>query len=134
MPQHLARYRAADLALDTFPFTSHTTASDALWAGCPLVALSGETFASRVSGSILTHAGLPELVTNSLPDYAALALRLATDHEYRNALRARLVATKATSPLFDSTTFTRDLERIYHGLAAQSAVRSRPLDEAWDAR
>jgi len=133
LTEHLARYLVADLALDTFPYTSHTTASDALWSGCLLVALCGETFAARVSGSILTHAGLPELVTRNVQDYTALAQRLATDHEYRNASRERLVAAKASSPLFDSAAFTRDLERIYLDLLAPSAVRSRSLAEARDA-
>jgi len=76
---HLARYRAADLALDTFPYTSHTTASDALWAGCPLVGLRGETFAARVSASVLEAGGLSELVTQNLEDYESLAYRLASD-------------------------------------------------------
>ena len=116
LSQHLARYRAADLALDTFPYTSHTTASDALWGECLLVALCGETFAARVSGSILTAVGLPELVTRSLADYEALALKIATGQSYRQALRQKLSATRRDSPLFDSPKFTRELEKIYLGL------------------
>jgi predicted O-linked N-acetylglucosamine transferase (SPINDLY family) len=115
---HLARYRVADLALDTFPYTSHTTASDALWAGCLLVGLCGETFAARVSGSVLTACNLPELVANSLADYEHLAYRLATDDAFRNALRARLAAARTTAPLFDSAAFARDLESLYTGLVA----------------
>jgi len=118
---HLARYRIADLALDTYPYTSHTTASDALWCGCPVAALSGETFASRVSGSILTAAGLPDLVTRSFPDYEALASRLATDAPLLQEVRGRVVSARDGSVLFDSTGFTRDLERIYAGLAASGA-------------
>jgi predicted O-linked N-acetylglucosamine transferase (SPINDLY family) len=110
---HLARYRAADLALDTFPYTSHTTGSDALWSGCPLVALRGETFAARVSTSLLTHCGLPELITDSLDQYQQIALSLATDAPRLQALRARLAAARETAPLFDSTAFTRDLESLY---------------------
>jgi predicted O-linked N-acetylglucosamine transferase (SPINDLY family) len=110
---HLARYAAADLALDTFPYGSHTTASDALWAGCPLVALAGETFAARVSGSIVAAAGFPELVTAGLAQYEALALQLATDPAGRAALRARLAAARTTAPLFDSPGFTRALEQLY---------------------
>lgn len=115
---HLARYCVADLALDTFPYTSHTTASDALWCGCPVVGLCGETFASRVSGSILTAAGLPDLVTRTLADYEKLACRLATETPLLNEVRARVARARDGSPLFDSTAFTRDLERIYAGLAA----------------
>ena len=113
LQEHLARYRVADLALDTHPYTSHTTASDALWSDCPLVALCGDTFAARVSGSILTYGGLPELVTWSLRDYATLSHRVATDDRYRNALRQKLVASKPQSPLFDSPAFARNLERLY---------------------
>jgi predicted O-linked N-acetylglucosamine transferase (SPINDLY family) len=113
--RHLARYRAADLALDTFPYTSHSTASDALWCGCPLVALSGETFAARVSGSILTHAGLPDLITGSLDDYERLAHALATDSQRLEDVRSRVAAAQASS-LFDAESFARDLERVYRDL------------------
>jgi predicted O-linked N-acetylglucosamine transferase (SPINDLY family) len=118
--QHLARYRAADLALDTFPYTSHSTASDALWSGCPIVALCGETFAARVSGSILTHANLPELITYSLDEYEALASRLATDARFRNDIRLRVAQCRA-SPLFDAESFTRDIEGIYERLTSAPA-------------
>lgn len=117
--QHLGRYRVADLALDTFPYTSHTTASDGLWLGCPLVALCGETFAARVSGSILTACGLPELVTYSLQDYEALALRLARDRAFMAEIRARAAEARTNSPLFDTEAFTRSLERLYLELAEQ---------------
>ena len=117
VPQHIARYRAADLALDTFPYTSHTTGSDALWAGCPLIALCGETFASRVSTSLVTHALVPELVTHSLDEYEALALRFATDAQLMSSTRARLAAARETAPLFDSAAFTRALEALYVRIA-----------------
>ena len=122
--QHLARYRVADLALDTFPYTSHTTASDGLWSECPLVALCGETFAARVSGSILTACGLPELITHSLPEFEDLACRLASDPDFMSHIRARLASAKAGAPLFDSTAFARDLERLYLDIA-QAAGESR---------
>jgi predicted O-linked N-acetylglucosamine transferase (SPINDLY family) len=114
--QHLARYRVADLALDTFPYTSHSTASDGLWCGCPLVALVGDTFAARVSGSILTYAGLPELITGSLDAYEDLARALATDPQRLNAIRARVAAARDSS-LFDAESFARDLERVYLDLS-----------------
>jgi predicted O-linked N-acetylglucosamine transferase (SPINDLY family) len=123
LAEHLARYRAADLALDTFPYGSHTTASDALWSGCPLVALCGETFASRVSGSILNACELPELIAYSLQDYEGLALRIANDSSYRNALRVKLESSKPGAPLFDSQTFTRDLENMYTDVAGKSPCR-----------
>jgi len=121
LSEHLARYRVADLALDTFPYGSHTTASDALWAGCPLVALCGETFASRVSGSILSACGLPELITYSLQDYERLAQQIANDPAFKNALRAKLESGKLGAPLFDSRTFTRDLESLYRNLVGETS-------------
>ncbi len=117
--EHLARYRAADLALDTFPYTSHTTLSDALWCGCPTAGLTGEPFASRVSGSILSAAGLGDLVTDSLIDYEQLALRIATNGALLERIRERVARARDQSPLFDSETFTRDLERLLEGLIAQ---------------
>lgn len=110
---HLARYRMADLALDTFPYGSHTTASDALWAGCPLVALIGESLASRVSGSVVRAAGFPELVTDSFESYRDLILTLAGDRDRRHALRARLAASRLTCPLFDTARFVSALETAY---------------------
>jgi protein O-GlcNAc transferase len=110
-PEHLARLAQADLALDSFPYGSHTTASDALWAGVPLIALSGDTFASRVSSSLLTAAGLPDLITSSLADYSALVLRLASDRDELARLKARVKALRTRTPLFNTELFTRDLER-----------------------
>src|SRR5262249_23550831 len=79
LPEHLARHRLADLFLDTLPYNAHTTASDALWMGLPIVTCKGNTFAGRVAASVLDAAGLPELVTESLEGYEALALRFARD-------------------------------------------------------
>ena len=109
--EHLARHRLADLFLDTFPYNAHTTASDALWAGCPLLTIAGETFASRVAGSLLTTLGLPELITTGLDDYEALALRLATDTKQLADLRARLQANRATSALFNGEQIAGTLRR-----------------------
>ena len=113
LAEHLARHRLADLFLDTFPVNAHTTASDALWAGCPVLTLAGETFASRVAGSLLRTLGLPELVTNSLDAYQAMASRLARNADLLAQLRARLEANRATSPLFDGGRFARNLEKAY---------------------
>lgn len=113
LAEHLARYRIADLFVDTFPYTGHTTTSDALWAGLPVVTMLGETFASRVAASLLTAAGMAELVTASLADYEELAVRLAADPERLASLRRRLAETRMTVPLFDSRRFTRHIERAY---------------------
>ncbi|MEO7726652.1 MAG: tetratricopeptide repeat protein [Burkholderiales bacterium] len=118
LQEHLARYTVADLALDTFPYGSHTTASDALWGGCPLVALCGDTFASRVSGSILTACALPELIARTQENYQQLALRIAENAAYRQQLRKKLAVARERSPLFDSANFTRDLEKLYEDIGA----------------
>jgi len=108
--QYLGRYALADLYLDTYPFGSHTTVNDALFAGLPVVTLAGETFASRASGSQLLALALPELVTSSLTDYEALALALARDRKRLMELRRRLASNCRTQPLFDMTRYARDLE------------------------
>ena len=113
LAQHLARYAVADLVLDTFPYTSHTTGSDALWGGCPMVTILGETFPSRVAASLLVNAGLSELIAASLADYEALALELARDSAKLDALRRRLRDQRDRLPLFDSPGFTRALEAAY---------------------
>lgn len=112
-PQYLARYRAVDLVLDTFPYGSHSTASDCLWAGCPLLSLSGETFASRVAGSILQAVGLQELAMSELEDYVATAIRLGRDRAALSALRQKLQAGLAAAPLFDTPQMVRDVEAAY---------------------
>ena len=113
LAKHLARYRVADLALDTLPYGSHTTASDALWAGCPIVALCGNTFAARVCPSILNAAGFPELSVNTLGEYEAIALRMTRDDAFKEHVRAKLTQTRLTTPLFDAEQFTRHLEQLY---------------------
>jgi predicted O-linked N-acetylglucosamine transferase (SPINDLY family) len=112
-PDYLARYRLADLFLDTLPFNAGTTASDALWAGLPLVTCSGETFAARVAGSLLNAVGLPELVTKSLEEYEALALKLARDPVLLASLKEKLARNRDTYPLFNSKRFTRHIEAAY---------------------
>jgi len=110
---HLARLQLADLFLDTLPYNAHTTASDALWTGVPVLTCRGETFAGRVAASLLHAVGLPELVTTSLDDYEALALRLARDSEQLGMLRRRLEQSRATCTLFDADRFRRHIEAAY---------------------
>jgi predicted O-linked N-acetylglucosamine transferase (SPINDLY family) len=111
LEQHLARYRAADLVLDTLPVCAHTTASDALWMGVPVLTCMGVSFAGRVAASLLKAVGLPELVTNSPEEYERLALALARDPARLVGLKARLAVPSA--PLFDAARFTRGLEEAY---------------------
>ena len=111
--EHLARHRLADLFLDTLPFNAHTTASDALWAGLPVLTCVGSTYAGRVAGSLLRAIGLDELITTSLEDYELLALRLATEDGLLARLRSRLLQNRRSSPLFDTARSTRHLEAAY---------------------
>lgn len=114
LAQHLARLANADLVLDTLPYNAHTTASDALWVGVPIVTCPGETFASRVAASLVTAAGVPELITTSLDEYEALALRLATEPDLLAALRARLREQRSRCALFDSERYAANLEALFH--------------------
>jgi predicted O-linked N-acetylglucosamine transferase (SPINDLY family) len=132
LAEHLARYRLADLVLDTFPYTSHTTGSDALWAGCPMVTMIGETFASRVAASLLRNVGMGQLIAGSFADYEALALELARDRPRLEALRHLLRDQRATAPLFDSPRFTRGLEAAYQRMWANFAESKAP--QAFDVR
>jgi predicted O-linked N-acetylglucosamine transferase (SPINDLY family) len=116
---HLARHRLADLFLDTLPYNAHTTACDALWAGLPVLTCRGRSFAGRVGASLLTALGLPELITDSLDDYESKALDLARHPHKLVSLRGKLAVLRDTSPLFDTTRYTRHLESAY------TAMRTR---------
>ena len=113
LPEHLARHRAADLFIDTLPFNAHTTASDALWAGLPVLTCTGEAFASRVAASLLSAIDLPELITTTQEDYEALAIELATNPDRLKAIRQKLQDNRLTTPLFDTELFTRHIEEAY---------------------
>lgn len=112
-PGHLARFAVADLFLDTFPYNAHTLSSDALWGGCPVLTCSGRTFASRVAASLLHSVGLPELICHSFSEYESLALVLARNPERLYSLRQRLQATRPTAPVFDTKSFTKNLEAAF---------------------
>ncbi|MBM3513503.1 MAG: tetratricopeptide repeat protein [Alphaproteobacteria bacterium] len=113
MEQHLARHCLADLFLDTVPYNAHTTATDALWMGVPIVSCTANSFASRVGLSLLTAIGLPELATSSLADYEALALQLARQPDERARYRAVIRRNRDTHSLFDTNRFRRHVERAY---------------------
>ncbi len=111
--EHLARHQLADLFLDTLPVNAHATASDALWAGLPVLTCTGNTFAGRVASSLLHAIGLSDLVTSSLAEYEKTALALARDPQRLGALRDRLMRNRQSEPLFDTARYTRGLERAY---------------------
>jgi predicted O-linked N-acetylglucosamine transferase (SPINDLY family) len=113
MADHLARYRLADLFLDTFPFCAQTTASDALWAGVPVVTCVGESSMSRICASLLHALDMPELVTRSLQEYESKVLELANDAAKLQEARKKLHVQKAVAPLFNTALYTRNLENAY---------------------
>jgi predicted O-linked N-acetylglucosamine transferase (SPINDLY family) len=118
--QHLARLGLADLFLDTLPFNAGTTASDALWAGVPVLTCCGEAFASRMAGSLLRAIGLPDLITESLAAYERIALELAASPARLAQLRQRLQSNRSSSPLFMTGRFCRHLESAYAAMHERS--------------
>jgi predicted O-linked N-acetylglucosamine transferase (SPINDLY family) len=113
LEEHLGRLRLADLFLDTFNFNAHTTASDALWAGVPVVTKIGKSFAARVAGSLLTAIELPELITKTEREYQALALSLASNPKTLTSIKKKLAEKKNSASLFDTERYTKNLERAY---------------------
>ena len=111
--EHLARHRLADLFLDTFHYNAHTTASDALWAGLPVVTKAGQGFAARVAGSLLNAIGLPELITTNEQDYEELVLQLAKHPTKLAKVKETLAANRLTQPLFNTELYTKHLENGY---------------------
>jgi protein O-GlcNAc transferase len=115
-PDHLARHRLADLFLDTLPYNAHTTASDALWAGLPVLTRIGGAFAGRVAASLLNAIDLPELITHSREEYEALAIELALNVEKLKAIREKLSRSRLTTSLFDTPLYTMHLEAAYEAM------------------
>ncbi len=113
LSEHLARHRCADLFIDTLPYNAHVTASDALWAGLPVLTCLGETFAGRVAASLLGAIHLPELVTTTLEDYERLALDLARNPDKLADIKRKLAENRLTTPLFDTKSYTKHIEAAY---------------------
>lgn len=130
--QHLARQRQADLFLDTLPVNAHTTASDALWVGLPIVTCIGNTFAGRVCASLLQAVGLSELIANSFETYEALALELATNSDKLMRIKSTLQRNRLTTPLFSTKRFARHIEKAYQGMWQRHQTGEPPLSFAVD--
>ena len=116
LSDHLARHQIADLFLDTFPYSAHTTASDALWSGLPVLTLAGKSFASRVAASLLTAIGLPELITYSEQEYELKAIELASNPQKLAAIKEKLIANRLTTPLFDTQRYAKSIELAYKAM------------------
>ncbi|MFW2177878.1 MULTISPECIES: hypothetical protein [unclassified Moraxella] len=123
---HLARHQLADLFLDTLPCNAHTTTSDALWAGLPVLTCLGQSFASRVAGSLLHACELDELITESMADYETLAVALATNSDKLTAIKQRLQTNREHYPLFDTVRYTKNLESAYQQIFEQAKQGKKP--------
>ncbi len=126
--QHLSRLAHADLFLDSFPCNAHTTASDAMWAGVPLLTRAGETFASRVASSIVRTAGMDDLVVFSEEDYEKLALKIYNDAILLNELKTRVKQGIQTGPLYDTERFTRKFEDALEILQNNQISKCKKID------
>ena len=111
--EHLARIKYADLFLDTFPYNAHTSCSDSIWAGLPILTLEGDSFQSRVASSLLKTTGLNELIAKNEKEYVDKAIYIAKNKEYLNELKNKLIASKDSNPLFDNKSFTHNIENAY---------------------
>lgn len=130
LPEHLARHRLADLFLDTLPYNAHTTASDALWAGLPVLTCIGESFASRVAASLLNAMHMPELITHSQADYEATAIELARHPVKLADIKQKLAINRLTTPLFDTPLYAKHLEAAYTAMHARYHA-DLPLDHIY---
>jgi len=119
---YLSRYEHVDLFLDTLPYNAHTTASDALWAGCPVLTLAGETFAGRVAASLLQHAGLPELITEDEVSFVALGVSLGSNHEALQLLRHHLAQQRTHGKLFNMVGYANDFRRALQAMVARRRI------------
>ena len=126
MAEYLGRYRVADLFLDTLPFNAGTTASDALFAGLPVLTRQGESFCGRMAASLLRGLGLPELVTGSAHEYEETAIRLGRDPAELRGLRARLAAARDSGPVFDMRRYARHLEAAYREMVDRAKLGLPP--------
>ena len=125
--EYLARYKTVDLFLDTLPYNAGTTASDALWAGLPVMTCAGRSLASRMAASLLTAIDLPELITYSYPGYEALAIKLATDEHFYEELKQKLRKNITTTRLFNSDLFCADIEKAYSDIHASNVKSQRSM-------
>jgi predicted O-linked N-acetylglucosamine transferase (SPINDLY family) len=133
LAQHLARHRCADLFLDSLPYNAHSTASDALWAGLPVLTKLGEALSGRVAASLLRAIDLPQLVTSTTAQYEALAVDLARGPQQLANVRDALAANRLTKPLFDTQRFARDIEVLYRTMVERHQAGLAPTDLGADA-
>src|SRR5258708_39164366 len=130
LEDHLARLKLADLVLDTLPYGAHTTASDALWVGVPVLTRLGKSFAGRVAASLLNAIHMPELITQSIEQYESQACELARNAAWLTEIKPKLAKNRETMPLFDTARITRNLEAAYSEMCARHRRGERPASFA----
>ena len=128
--EHLARIKFADLFLDTFPYNAHTSCSDSIWAGLPILTLEGESFQSRVASSLLKTTGLNELITKNEKEYVDKAVHIAKNKEYLDKLKNKLLASKDSNPLFDNKSFTHNIEKAY-SIVFEKYINQKEPDDVY---
>ena len=126
--KNLMRYQLCDIFLDTFPYNAGTTASDALWMGLPVLTCVGESFASRMAASLLTALDMPELITQSLFEYEALAVELATNSEKMLSIKRKLRCKKKNGLLFNTSEFTKKIEQAYVEIYERNSADLLPFN------
>ena len=126
--EHLNRIKHADLFLDTFPYNAHTTCSDSIWAGVPLLTIEGQSFQSRVAASLLKTSGLDELIAKNEDDYIKKAVYIAKNEDYLNSLKNKLKNSRDTNPLFDTKTFTKNIEKAFSVVLDRYIKNEEPTD------
>ena len=126
LADHLSRHYNADLFLDTIPYNAHTTTSDALWAGLPVLTLLGQSFASRVSASLLNAINMPEFIAHSEEEYEALAVEMALNPKKIKDAKFKLANNRATCPLFNTPIFTKNLETLYSKMVERQMANLEP--------
>ena len=126
--EHLVRIKHADLFLDTFPYNAHTSCSDSIWTGLPILTL--ESFQSRVASSLLKTTGLNELIAKNEKEYVDKAIYIAKNKEYLNELKNKLIASKDSNPLFDNKSFTHNLEKAYN-IVFEKYINKKDLEDIY---
>jgi predicted O-linked N-acetylglucosamine transferase (SPINDLY family) len=126
LDDHLSRHQLADLFLDTLPYNAHTTTSDALWAGLPVLTCTGASFASRVAASLLNAIDLPELITNDEKTYQEKAIELATNPSMLRELKLKLESNRLSTPLFNSQLFTKHIESAFKNMYQRNLIGLSP--------
>ena len=126
LSDHLSRHKVADLFLDTLPYNAHSTCSDALWSGLPVLTCAGDSFAARVAASMLNAINLPELITNSKKEYEEKAINFANNPQYIKKIKKKLAENRLKAPLFNTDLYAKNIENIFHKIHLRHLNKLQP--------